>query len=714
MANENPTIIAGSLRRYWRNAGVPVDGVAGTLAASADKGDLLVDTTNATLYQNSNTKASPTWTLKAGSGASLSVNVADMAAAGTAAANALGASVAAAPIDHVHALGTHTHAGATTGGATLGDITASYIILANTTLPANTNAYIGRDNTGDATINALTGKSVNLAVAGVDVVTVAGALVTIAQATTISAGGLTVSAGGAAVTGNSTITGDLNVTGSLTFGGNWTVGATLTVDELILDTDGVAPAGTNAYVVSDNTGDLTVNALTGKLFHVAINNTDEYDFGATSLDMLANALDNCGFLILNAATAPAGTEVYAVNDNAGDLTLNALTGKQVNVAIAGTDEWTFSATRFTLASANFIQFLGNDAILDSNGNEILEVSATAAATNGLLVKNAATGDPVIISAQGTGATANRGIRFNDSNGNEALVLGATATAVNEIQVSNAATTTNPTIEATGGDTNIGIAFLAKGTGAFTLNNGTDPVILQFLGAQAGYNNEIQDVNGNEILALNGVASAVNELGIVNAITTANPAIIAQGGDANIGITITPKAAGQFNVAPGSAGTAAAPDVIIGGDIDSGIFGGTNIVGLATAGVEGLRVSAANNVHIANSTAAATAGTKVLYLTNAGVNPSGLISNGCALYCTAGEFYALDAAGNATLNSAHSDDGDYIAFSYSAKKDKTIAIHLEKLCRALAVKFPTEFSDLVEEFAGQKHHKADNVKLRGEV
>src|SRR3972149_755264 len=52
------------LKRVWQNAGVPVDGVAGTYAGHAwlEKGDLLVDIINATLYQNTNTQASPTWT----------------------------------------------------------------------------------------------------------------------------------------------------------------------------------------------------------------------------------------------------------------------------------------------------------------------------------------------------------------------------------------------------------------------------------------------------------------------------------------------------------------------------------------------------------------------------------------------------------------------------------------------------------------------------
>jgi hypothetical protein len=109
-------MIEGSLRRVWTYAGVPTDGAAGTYVNQIQPGDLLVDTTNKTLYQNTNTSASPTYTLKASSGASLAVLAAEMAANGTGTANVLGASAAAAPIDHVHKIGTHDHSDDTKGG----------------------------------------------------------------------------------------------------------------------------------------------------------------------------------------------------------------------------------------------------------------------------------------------------------------------------------------------------------------------------------------------------------------------------------------------------------------------------------------------------------------------------------------------------------------------------------------------------------------------
>ena len=56
------TVIEGSLKRTYQNAGAPTSGVGGTLAGIALPGELLSDTTNKILYINTNTQASPTWT----------------------------------------------------------------------------------------------------------------------------------------------------------------------------------------------------------------------------------------------------------------------------------------------------------------------------------------------------------------------------------------------------------------------------------------------------------------------------------------------------------------------------------------------------------------------------------------------------------------------------------------------------------------------------
>jgi hypothetical protein len=59
----------------------------------------------------------------------------------------------------------------------------------------------------------------------------------------------------------------------------------------------------------------------------------------------------------------------------------------------------------------------------------------------------------------------------DTNGNELLKVTATASAVNEVTLANAATGGAPALSATGGDTNIGIALTPKGTGGVVFPSG---------------------------------------------------------------------------------------------------------------------------------------------------------------------------------------------------------------------------------------------------
>lgn len=56
----------------------------------------------------------------------------------------------------------------------------------------------------------------------------------------------------------------------------------------------------------------------------------------------------------------------------------------------------------------------------------------------------------------------------DANGNEVIKWASTASAVNEITLTNTATGTSPAISATGGDTNLGLRLILKGTGALSI------------------------------------------------------------------------------------------------------------------------------------------------------------------------------------------------------------------------------------------------------
>lgn len=59
-----------------------------------------------------------------------------------------------------------------------------------------------------------------------------------------------------------------------------------------------------------------------------------------------------------------------------------------------------------------------------------------------------------------------GTSVNDTNGAELIKVTATSSAVNEVTLANAATGNNPTLSATGDDTNVGLNVTPKGTGEF--------------------------------------------------------------------------------------------------------------------------------------------------------------------------------------------------------------------------------------------------------
>jgi hypothetical protein len=69
--------------------------------------------------------------------------------------------------------------------------------------------------------------------------------------------------------------------------------------------------------------------------------------------------------------------------------------------------------------------------------------------------------------------------INDENGNEQIVFQTTSSAVNQIDITNAATSGSPSIQATGGDSNIDLTVGPKGTGKIIAKSGgTNPGSVQ--------------------------------------------------------------------------------------------------------------------------------------------------------------------------------------------------------------------------------------------
>ena len=72
---------------------------------------------------------------------------------------------------------------------------------------------------------------------------------------------------------------------------------------------------------------------------------------------------------------------------------------------------------------------------------------------------------------GTGGAAEGTVKITDSSDNEVLIAASTSSAVNEFTVTNAATGGNPSIAATGDDTNISVQLTPKGNGLVIVPDG---------------------------------------------------------------------------------------------------------------------------------------------------------------------------------------------------------------------------------------------------
>ena len=111
----------------------------------------------------------------------------------------------------------------------------------------------------------------------------------------------------------------------------------------------------------------------------------------------------------------------------------------------------------------------NPVILDSRG----EANVVLAGSTKLILKDSL--DNVIWTVDNVGASSSD---ILDANGNELIRFAYVASAVNEVTVTNSVTGSAPSISATGGDTDINLTLIPKGTGVLNLS-GDAPSITAF-------------------------------------------------------------------------------------------------------------------------------------------------------------------------------------------------------------------------------------------
>lgn len=612
MGNIEGLNIAGSLRRTWRNAGAPVDGVAGTYAGIAEKGDLLIDSTNANLYQNTGTQASPVWTQISAGGVTYGL-VGEMAAAGTGTGNTVGIVAKASRVDHVHALGAHDHSDATKGSA---------IVLAAIGAGMFTADAAGRGKFADGFVDT------TRAVAGL----------------------LAASAAGRAL---------------------------------------VATNFFDAATAADKFADSSIPGA-------KVN----FSFGVTPTAIVPDA---------TGAEGTSGSVARADHTHA----IVAATPSATNSLAAAAAEG--ASTSFLRADAVFLARLANNVFFTGRN------FADAANTNAWKINTAdyfEFGTPVELGTlyiqQGTNPAASGVVRVPNN-----VVLGAGRNAANGADISMFKVNASDNIAA-GAGIDLATFFVRQGTNPATAGIVRAPnnvVILAGRNAANGADVNVVKINASDLIEFGASLAAFTLGGVITATGQAVSwgAIPASAGnlrfanDAAIGAARNAANAADINLWKVNASDdyEAAADVNMAGNT---IFGNTTAAGVlvlsSTINATKGYVRMADGelaLQIGGAAARATPGTDSISLFN-GVAPAGALVNGVSLYSSGGEFYAMDAAGNATLNSPHTPDGDFIIHSFSVVKGKTVRIHLEKLIRLLAVTLPpAAIAGLIEEHVGMRYN-----------
>ena len=171
------------------------------------------------------------------------------------------------------------------------------------------------------------------------------------------------------------------------------------------------------------------------------------------------------------------------------------------------------------------------------------------------IENATSGSQSINISQGSGAnvtiaTGKTKVVYLDGAGSGAAVVDALALieSISDGDVAGPGSSTNNNLTAFDGTTGKVIKDSGKATPTGDVVGTSDTQTLTnktLTSPKVGTG--INDTNGAELLKVTATSSAVNEITLANAATSNNPALSATGDDTNVGIDVTPKGTGEFNV-----------------------------------------------------------------------------------------------------------------------------------------------------------------------
>jgi hypothetical protein len=257
--------------------------------------------------------------------------------------------------------------------------------------------------------------------------------------------------------------GNITADGSITYNGNVVLGSdatdTVTINGTIqggslLFEGATADGFETTLAIPDATADITItlpnatDTLVGKATTDTLTNK-------TLTTPVISSISNTGTI-----TLPTSTDTLVGRATTDTLTNKTLTTPVIS-SISNTGTVTLPTSTDTLVGRATTDTLTNKTLTTPVISSISNTGTVTLPTSTDTLVGRATTDTL---TNKTLTSPKIGTNLSDTNGNELLKVTATTSAVNELTLANAATAAGPTLSATGGDTNIDINLTPKGTG----------------------------------------------------------------------------------------------------------------------------------------------------------------------------------------------------------------------------------------------------------
>ena len=260
-----------------------------------------------------------------------------------------------------------------------------------------------------------------------------------------------------------------------------------------------ATVTTAAYVQRDIIKSTTSAQLNNVYICVAdsvvgdsLTDTDHFELLVDAVSAATSATASATSATASATSATASASSATTSGNSATASASSATAA-ANSATAAASSATDAANSADAFDDVYLGSKSSDPSTDNDGDALAAgmlyfntTSDVLRVYSGSAWQNAAVDTTSFITVSGTQTLTNKtltspkiGTSILDTNGNELTKVTATSSAVNEFTVANAATGNGPTLSSTGGDSNIDLDLLAKGTGHVTIKGNDNVGTLQF-------------------------------------------------------------------------------------------------------------------------------------------------------------------------------------------------------------------------------------------